>query len=231
MKLLHTATVTGADDSIRPQDLVSLTRDFPYVEWGLLLSQHNEVAPRFPSRKWLSEVVELQLPLSGHLCGRWVRDLVLNGEWSFLEAMPEPIWQRFSRLQLNFADRFHYAEDRFLSALQSQNFCYIFQSGEQHETLLKAVQLGINAVPLFDLSGGRGILPKNWPAPLPGLMCGYAGGLGPDNLDEQLARLEEIAGDAEIWVDCESRVRTPEERLDLGLVEKYLTIAGRWIAD
>lgn len=54
---------------------------------------------------------------------------------------------------------------------------------------------------LFDTSSGFGILPEKWPELLPELYCGYAGGLGPDNLQEQLEKIESVIGDNEIWVD------------------------------
>ena len=35
-----TVTITGADDSIQPSQLLDLQKEFPFVEWGILLSRN-----------------------------------------------------------------------------------------------------------------------------------------------------------------------------------------------
>lgn len=55
-----------------------------------------------------------------------------------------------------------------------------------------AWKAGIKAVALYDSSGGRGILPNSYRLPV-GDFCGYSGGLGPDNLEEQLPKILEAA--------------------------------------
>jgi hypothetical protein len=68
------------------------------------------------------------------------------------------------------------------------------------------------------------------PPPLRGLHCGYAGGLGSDDLGEQLERIGEVAGEAEFWVDMESRVRIPGDLLDLGKVVRCLEMARPFVS-
>jgi hypothetical protein len=58
---------------------------------------------------------------------------------------------------------------------------------------------------------------------------GYAGGLGPDNLAEELRRIEEVAGDAEVWIDMETNVRTAE-RFDLDKVRRCYDLARPWLS-
>ena len=43
MSILDRVTITGADDSVRPTDLLELSREFPFVEWG-----HPRVEKRVP---------------------------------------------------------------------------------------------------------------------------------------------------------------------------------------
>jgi len=79
--------------------------------------------------------------------------------------------------------------------------------------------------PLFDSSGGRGVL-SEWPK-IPNhnfgpLWCGYAGGLGPNNIVDELFKIEEAVGDAEIWIDMESKIRNSNNELDFDLCEKVL---------
>lgn len=41
--MIKLITMTGADDSIRPQDLLPISEKFPRVEWGILLSNSKLV--------------------------------------------------------------------------------------------------------------------------------------------------------------------------------------------
>ena len=67
---------------------------------------------------------------------------------------------------------------------------------------------------LFDESKGRGTLAANWPgvAEAAGVPFGYAGGLGPENVAAQLARMALAAHGAPVWVDMESSLRTVRQR-------------------
>jgi phosphoribosylanthranilate isomerase len=61
---------------------------------------------------------------------------------------------------------------------------------------------------LFDVSFGTGAAAREWP-PLADSQpfCGYAGGLGPDNVHARLARAP-VAPGVRYWIDMESGVRT-----------------------
>ena len=203
---LDRVTITGADDSVKPSELIALSRQFPFVEWGILFGSHPQT-PRFPSDKWVVELCERTVPqkrairLSAHLCGRWVRDWV---------GQASPTWRLsyggFQRIQFNFHGQFHRAAPGFLATLTDEKE-YIFQVDgvNDHAVEWPRREGVINTVPLFDTSGGAGILPDGWPAPN-GLYCGYAGGLGPDNLKEQIPAIGKAAGDARFWIDMETRV-------------------------
>jgi len=60
------------------------------------------------------------------------------------------------------------------------------------------------------------------------LLCGYAGGLNPDNIEQELIKIEAVVGDAEIWIDMESGIRNKKDELDLEKCERVLAIAERW---
>src|SRR5262245_10120922 len=51
----------------------------------------------------------------------------------------------------------------------------------------------------------EGVVPAHWPAPIEGVYCGYAGGLGPDTLQEPLEKIATKVGDRTIWIDMETR--------------------------
>jgi hypothetical protein len=233
-QILDRVTITGADDSIQPQDIIALTKEFPFVEWGILLSKHSEGKPRFPTYEWLCELLKSlyeHTQISGHICGRWVRD-ICKGDWTIAEDR-SPIINYFRRFQLNFRPYLHKIKDveAFIAGFQAVPKCeqFIFQLNDINNELLRTVKdNGVNAAPFFDLSGGIGVLPESWPKQLQGLYCGYAGGLSPDNLTEQLELISSSVEAGPIWIDVESHVRT-DERFDLDKVVKFIKLAEPWV--
>ena len=99
----------------------------------------------------------------------------------------------------------------------------IFQIDGVNDVLLNQSRGdGLNAVPLYDLSGGAGVLPSKWPRQQDGVYTGYAGGLGPRNVLDQIEKIREVAN-GRIWIDMETRVRTEDDaRLDEFLVIQVL---------
>lgn len=257
--MIDRVAITGADDSIRPAELVDLSLEFPFVEWGILASQNNTLdrqgTARYPSPRWIAELQTVAhatsaLPkLALHINGRWVRQLLI-GE----NIVPHNLWQCFARVQLNFhAERNPCLPAEFSRCLRQINKTFIFQlDGEKGNAHLdSAYEHEVrDCYGLFDVSGGAGILPNKWPTPIyidaaPGDDCegveswayhGYAGGLGPENLAEQIPLILEAAGgtqhthEGRIWIDMETRVRSEDDRLfDLTKVRKCLEIAAPYV--
>lgn len=238
---LDRVTITGADDSVRPEDLLALSTDFPYVEWGILVSKTSMGFRRFPSESWLLDFRSFarrhpRLQASMHICGRWLRSMLLG-------ETPQELWtifDCFQRAQLNFhAEGIEWKIDRFRNVLtafsdQGQKE-FIFQiDGNRGEQLLRetvsAKDFEVSCVPLFDLSHGAGVLPEGWPKPIAESYHGYAGGLGPDNLQEQIPLIAKAAGECRFWIDMESRVRSDEDsQFDLAKVRRCLEITQPFI--
>lgn len=230
--MLNRVTITGADNSIRPQDLLPLTEQYPFVEWAILLSERIPGNPRYPSPEWIEELRQYKLPLAGHICGAWVRKLVVQKDPAVFEEHPEFL-EMFPRIQLNFSP--YHAAPLFLDVLKKYPNQFIFQVGNkgkaEKENLLRiGLDMGLNLAVLFDRSGGKGVLPSEWPQPIDPFYLGYAGGLGPDSLEEQLPKIAEVVGRRTIWIDMESRVRSEDDRVfDLDKVRTCLEIAKPWI--
>lgn len=234
---LHRVTITGADDSIDPSELVGLSNAFPFVEWGILFSR-KRIGPRFPSLSWLTRLQEMSTPgmqLSAHLCGGWVRDFVIDGQftWGLHEWVT-----LFNRVQLNFHAESHGLLAGFDTVLEHDDFgigAFIMQCDGVHDEIIRArvetwrrhadefgVYNGL-VVPLFDTSGGAGKLPGVWPQAWPHVYCGYAGGLGPDNVVAQLDTIMTVTDDQRFWIDMERKVRSEDDRtFDLRKVIKVL---------
>lgn len=252
---LKRITITGADDSVHPHDLVSIADSFPFVEWGILIGTTQR--ERFPSIQWLdslyseidrqnesSHVPSVSLSLSLHICNRLVRD-ICKGKWTIFELFPIQL-HKFQRLQLNFSPYFYKLKpDLFCKGVEGQidvlgDLEIIFQlnpdwferKGEEQnwrECSAALQQMGIKVSILCDGSGGRGVLADNWRNPWQCPSIGFAGGLTPQNINNQLQVI--MAEHQPAWIDVESGVRTDDSRLDINKVGEFLTNAYRFFGE
>jgi hypothetical protein len=231
---LKLVTLTGADDRTDVADMVELSKQFPYVEWAILFSQSKAGVSRYPSLDWLKKSLPYfnQMNMSAHLCGKWVDD-ANQGRITFLDD--KGMSDAFGRIQMN------QAKGRLWKVLKCETDFWdcafdkpIILGGPYQKLNIPTDAFMLHGVsPLFDCSGGMGILASEWPAPAldeygKPLFCGYAGGLGPDNIEEELAKIEAVVGDAEIWVDMESKIRNSRDEFDLEKCEQVLTRAKQW---
>lgn len=264
---LQGVTITGADDEVPQWELYDISKEHPFVEWAILASKSSEGKPRYPSRKWQTELQDIHhknwpievvggsstsfFNLALHICGRWIKDLLVGNVTIPDEYIPE-----YARIQFNFrAKEVKYDISKFVNAvkklgnskenplIEKHARYYIFQLDENNQNACfeECLEYGGNSIapvdifPLFDGSGGTGITPKYWPKPIYSwrtspyfIPHGYAGGLGPHNLEEQLVLIEEASNDTPIWIDMESGVRT-DNKFDLEKVVKCLQICKPFI--
>lgn len=239
---LNRVAIAGGDESVSPEDLVKLSEQYPFVEWSILYDGETKPLNRFPSVEWIRELVRLSrerevamgspLNLSLHLCRKAVKDLFSGCSESL--APIQDILTGFQRIQLNVVMKNEY---QYLPQLPEniQRLPRAYQiivqltgdalNEEVGEMLLAA---GIDVAWLHDKSGGLGITVENWPAPKDPY-CGYAGGLSPETLAEQLPRIAEAAGDHPFYIDLESGVRDSEDHFDLTRAEQVLIIVDDWM--
>lgn len=231
--MINLVTMTGADDATDMNALNDISTVYPFVEWGVLLSKSRAGQPRYPSESWLYQLAVLKqnhpaLRLSAHLCGEWSRDFVAGGQM-VLNDLPHLLYV-FNRIQLNIRPDADTDLDKLGRICRQFSAQFILQITDANSIArIQSLQsLRVDVVGLHDLSGGEGKLPSQWSVPLRPY-CGYAGGLGPDNLREQLAVIQTIVSqDANydkkyFWVDMETKVRT-EDKFDLTKVEQCLKI-------
>jgi len=239
---LKLVTVTGADDSIDPIEILNIAAEYPFVEFGILLSKNSMGKSRFPSLQWMKELNQLSgkfidINFSGHLCGGWMRNLMATGDISFISEIP--LWDQFKRVQLNFhAEKTEMSTEAFES-LRNQTWKhkkhFIVQMDNVNNKLYERMLFGgISAEPLFDVSHGAGIVPNEWPEVIPSVnphaFRGYAGGLSPTNLADELEKIDKIVGEDQIWIDMETKIRSDNDKLfDLDKVKKCLEITKRYI--
>lgn len=121
--------------------------------------------------------------------------------------------KRGGRVQLNFNQTEKPVDLNLLKVILNRypEMQVITQHNEENASLWEALTGHPNHAVLFDASGGRGILEKQWPTPLPGVACGYAGGLGPNNIRQELSKISTNIQDGNFWVDMESSLRIIDE--------------------
>jgi hypothetical protein len=218
-------SITGADDAVDPADLVALSREFPAAEWAILLLPDRAGTPRFPKAAWIKSFATQAggLNTAMHLCGEALLGFV-RGDAEIFDAM-----QGFSRIQLNL--KFGAVEGQYDPAAllkrvaDNPRWQFIIQYAKDKQGLLPLLKDIPNHAVLFDESAGRGITPESWDAPLAGHFCGYAGGLNPDNVAQNLEIIAKVAAGHETWIDMETGVRT-DDVFDLAKVRRVLEIAS-----
>jgi len=227
-------TISGADDKVNPDDLVALSAEFPFVEWGILFSKTRAATARYPSQRWIDDLATRGLRLSAHLCGQYARDI---GKGELTASIPNG----FARIQINMYDPAWYQAVRLLCTWPDHPS---MPTGPlwKYRVILPARSVGdfhlvgsqSAAIPncslLFDPSGGRGQAPTEWPTdPAFSHGVGYAGGITPETfgavLDAVLGGLGVTKMPDHIWFDMESGVRDQHDTMDLRLVREILTLA------
>ena len=223
MKLKY-CSITGADDAVNVADLTEIAQEFPFVEWAILLLRARAGLPRFPTASWIEDFTARTQGqnMAMHLCD----DAFLG----FIDKDPQvlDLMKGFQRIQLNL--KFGDVEGKYDPAAlvarvkESPRHQFILQYTREKQGLLPLFRDVANHAVLFDASAGRGISPDKWDAPLAGHFCGYAGGLNPDNVAENLQEIARVAAGHETWIDMETGVRTGD-RFDLEKVRRVLTIS------
>jgi len=229
MRAPFLCTLTGADDSTHREDLFRLSAEFPFVEWGVLFHASKHGHERFPPCQWIESLCG-QIPahrdarFALHVCGREAVNDFLTGS-DDMSRRTAPFW----RVQLNLIATRH---DPFLvieAIRRNPGKIVITQHNEANEGLLPILSRIPNHAILFDLSGGQGASPESWPTHLPDKSCGYAGGLGPDNLARELPRIQEAAGKDPYWIDMEGKLRGDTDRFDLSRARLCLEACSQFV--
>lgn len=195
------------------------------AELGILYRESEaKPSPRYPSKQQILDLLEAVSKYTQftpryalHICGRDARA-------SFFAGKLRPIVSRMSRVQIN-GDLNDDDWDKLSRAKGS--LCVILQAtacNMRHD--LRTVHL------LADESGGHGVLPKEWKRPNTAYcpLIGYAGGLGPDNLECELEKIAAIAK-GPFWVDMQTGIRDGRDQFDIDMAMWAVMAFRRWHCD
>ena len=202
---LDNITFTGIDYSTNLQDITALIEYDSRAEFGVLLSYNNS-GNRYPSDASFFNKILTDIPhdnLDIHICGTACANFLSN-PYSIL-----PLEFDNCRIQLNIG-KWHgidYAKlATFISDFNLRGL--IFQHGKS-ELAFKLSQYSDKVSVLVDSNGGRGKEITQITEPFNGVKTGYAGGIGPDNIETVLLKLEDsLPKDYTTWVDMETKIRT-----------------------
>ena len=193
-------TITGIDSK-------TIIADLPQgPEYGVLYTGTPEGRNRYPSRRAVNRILrdleDAGHPAALHICGNFARVQLME------YAIPD-LTHLVGRIQVN---------GRIVPG-QLASICDVYSDHTiitQHNEGVLGL-LGVKATNhsiLVDGSGGKGILPQNWIAPKIKKPIGFAGGLGPDNIIENLNKIMKVARKG-WWIDMEAKVRTDDDWLDM----------------
>lgn len=191
-------TMTGVDART---DLCALPEG---IEVGVLFTATPEGRHRYPERL---EAVRILGELEGrrvalHVCGQRAIEALIVGALADLTS-------RVQRVQVNGRVT---ENDLRQICLQYPLHVVITQHTASNADLI-GVDCDNHAV-LIDGSGGRGISPVAWVSPTTRKAVGFAGGLGPDNILGEVARIRGVAC-GEWWIDMEGKLRDEDDWFDV----------------
>lgn len=234
---LTLCTLTGVDEHSDLSRITDLSARYRSAEWGFLYSPKLQGQPgRYPSVDFMGHAfntLPFYVNVAMHVCGKGVTDLLEKEP--VITALMFRVFQRGggNRVQLNFNQLRKPVDIQALRDLISKypKLTFITQHNEANASLWKSLEDLENHAVLFDASGGRGVSPEFWPTPLP-VSCGYAGGLGVDNIADQLDAIKLVAPNSSHWVDMEGSLRDIDQNehdwLNLDRCEQVLAVAQKF---
>ena len=221
--MLKKVTFTGIDDKTNVDDLVKLTQKYPFVEFGVLVSNgvlNERWERRYMSLEELSKLKDKGLHLSCHLCGSVARKIVKENDWKpFYELLGDNI-KLFDRFQLNVSGMKKFSTD--IDFPKDKTFIIQLKENLHLYNTYKHLP---NILGFQDNSGGLGIFEDNWMSA--DTYFGYAGGLNATNVEYVINHLLSI-NDKDFWIDMETSVRT-NDWFDIEKCEKVLKICEKYI--
>lgn len=221
--MLKKVTFTGIDAKTNIDDLVKLTKKYPFVEFGVLISKGTltgDFANRFLDIELLNELKNKGLHLCCHLCGSVARKIIKENDWKpFYDLLGENV-DIFDRFQLNVSGMKGFSTEVDFPKKKT----FIIQLKENLD-LYNTYKHLPNILGFQDNSGGLGIFEDNWMNS--NTYFGYAGGLNAENVEDVIQNLL-VVNNGDFWIDMETSVRT-NDWFDIKKCEEILKICEKYI--
>lgn len=235
---INKVTITGADDKVKLADLVNLSKEFPFLEWGILFSASKVGTPRYPVSStisfWHQQATAAGMNLSAHLCGLYSKRVIEGGDFELISNLGPA----FKRVQLNYNFEknkkdfdLYDLQNLMKYAAGNPQRDIILQYNKSNEStiaLLFTRDVPTNVHFLYDSSGGRGTVIKRISPPFDNNYTGYSGGLNPNNIEGVIQNIGLYNPEISVWIDIESGVRT-DDQFDMYKVKQVLTTAAKYM--
>jgi hypothetical protein len=208
-------TFAGLDETADLEKLKEIRSLYFTVEWGIRLAVERQGGDAGLPNIGRIRRLAPELNLSAHLQGKCASNF-LQGDDVELMTHYDECWPHFRRIQIDSPSTLAEVDLSGLTRLIEKNVDkqLVFRVRDQNLEVANAlVTQGISCSTLFDQSGVQEPAQKKWPKGIERFTgCGYAGGLGPDNIYKQLSPILNAAQSAERWwVEIDSSLRTMED--------------------
>jgi len=225
-------------------DIINLGKKYPMAEFAIQ-AHPSKFSAHMPRYVWFDTLMHTarvnNINLAMHVNSEWRTEICrgnipyeIKRMWDMRRDNGKPV---IGRVQVNInggkgAFRF-YANKVFDIIRAYPDIEFIFQyTPRQRRRLKKLDKMDAPFSMLFDASGGRGISPKMWRAPvMSNHKMGYSGGLSPDNIAENLDKINLVVPKNDnIWIDAEGKLKDPTtKQFDPLRAEIYIQNALRWM--
>ena len=225
--MLEILTFSGVDAQTDLQEVQRIASDYPTVEFAVLVgSQTGSDHPIFPPLDVVHRLRALHVRTAIHLCGPYARQAAA---FTPLFAPLLHLCEGFDRVQVNLHKEWWNEDDVTIQADPLARFADSVAANSvivQHRGPWDDVPLLHPKIEyLFDLSEGSGTEGfEHWPPPPPNRRAGYAGGIGPHNIQKAMDFVQQHPP-APLWLDMERNVRDQHYILDLDKVREVCRLA------
>ena len=228
-------------------DIIQLGKMSPRVE--IAVQAHpSKMSYGMPRNEWFHDLLEYvtmdkhKIRLALHVNREWCDMICRTGQ------IPQELVEFFDmyrngniynsvvkRWQLNIpAETVPNVNIPALSKLIDSNpeKYFILQYNHNTENVVKELyKAGTKFSVLYDASGGRGISPDTWRAPVfPILPQGYSGGMSPENVAENLTKISsKVTDNRSTWIDAEGKLKV-KDKFNIDRARQYIENAENWIA-
>lgn len=242
--ILRYITCSDPREDTPVNDILELSQFTPNTE--IAVQAHpSKMSFDMPRYKWFTQILKesLYMPTAPNIavhinmdwCDKFCRGILAPEliDMFFLSRYDgTPVIRRW-QININGSKTKKFQTDNIAALLtNSPNREFIFQyAAPEYHRMHKLDKTGAKFSVLYDTSGGTGKSTRNWRTPLfESHPQGYAGGLSPENVVENLNKIAKVAGDrTDIWIDAESKLKIPGTKtFDINRAKQYINAAYRW---
>lgn len=226
-------------------DIIDLGKKYPMAEFAIQ-AHPSKFSAHMPRYVWFDTLAHASrvndINLAMHVNSEW-RTEICRGKipyeikrmWDLKRDNGKPV---IGRVQVNINGGntpFRFYAQRVADIIRAYlDIEFIFQyTPKQRDRICALNETGAKFSLLFDASGGRGISPDAWHAPvMENHKMGYSGGLSPENVVDNLDKINMVLPlGYNTWIDAEGKLKNPDtKQFDTARAEQYIQNTIKWSA-